>query len=309
MLLGALRFPDDELPADAGGPFGLPQLTWRKHEIVTVELEPRMFHPRTIPGLGRQTEDDWRRTKAFSESSAGRELFVVVSGDATEYSPLEEHPRLFLEFASVGEMWGRDWRLGQEALVKFVQQFGLPRGPLLDVSPDGEQVPATVPRRCELVELGEEAIEMYFSVLFLDAIMAARTDGDLTKFESLREIVDGFPDGGEAIWPRRAWSVVAMLLRRRLAGTNQVILFPFSNGDGITPYFACTSLSAGLWLQAYYAALQGRFVRAACKGCGRPFDARDSRQRYCDRFCRNASNQRALYKRKRAATSSPRNSD
>ncbi len=67
----------------------------------------------------------------------------------------------------------------------------------------------------------------------------------------------------------------------------------------ILPQYTCDSLLTAMWLQAYIAATERRIVRGHCKGCGRPFEARDKRQEYCDKYCRHATNQRDHYRRKK----------
>ena len=248
---------------------------------------------------------------------------LVCEGEGENYDPLVDAPRAYLEFVAVGrrgpripanqrdredkattqEKWIEEftaaWPDIQAAAVRFVEAYGLPRPGRL-----GFESYVGLP----LFYLHEEAQVMAHVVDLLAATSRAEREGDYRALAMLSEGT-GKETGSlstEEVWLFLAKFNIVRQLRMHLKGVGLAPSVDWerlrrSRGEPvpIVPRYTCESLLSAMWLQAYFAATERRIVRGQCKGCGRPFEARDKRQEYCDKYCRHAKNQRDHYRRKK----------
>ena len=245
---------------------------------------------------------------------------LVCEEEGEEYHPLEDAPNAYLAYASIGRMgssppeWGvvsegqsseresqrlaDTWRDIERVAVRFVETFGLPRPGRL-----GLESYTGVP----LIYFYEEAHDMAVAVDLLAVASAAEHEGDYSglaaRFGRIKRETSPFT--AEFDWLMQAKLALMWLLRLHLGG---VTLAPTIDGDAIVrgtppirllPEYTCDSVLTAMWLQFYMAATERRIVKAHCKGCGNPFEARDKRQEYCDKWCRHATNQRDHYRRQK----------
>jgi hypothetical protein len=245
---------------------------------------------------------------------------LVCEGEGEEYHPLEDAPKAYLTYASIGRLGSRPpvwpavaesqrsereceelaeaWPAIERVAVRFVETFGLPRPGLL-----GLESYAGVP----LIDFYMEAYDMAVAVDILAVASAAEHQGD---YSGLEQRFGGSKRKAshckaEFEWLAEAKLMLIWLIRPHLG---EVRLDPtidvksFFRGTPpipLVPAYTCDSLLTAMWLQVYFAATERRIVRERCKGCGNPFEARDKRQEYCDKWCRHATNQRDHYRRTR----------
>ncbi len=293
--------------------FGAAILPWRRHRSARIDLEPEYFHRKnmqsgsavdwwsvTIPPQPYQSFEEYNRA-ALNRDLERQELFVIAEGEGEEYEPLVSEPDLFLKYARIGEQFDLDWDKGEEALLRFVEEYGLPKGKLFDVLPTGEDAVHLDPRRCKLSELQETATLMMLGVALLSAVTTARVEASDFGFKQLVKLLGGtdetFNSGNLRDLEARGWAKLATVLRRNI---KQTYLFPLATRNGLAPRFVCDSLLSGMWLQLYMAALNRRLTVKRCRNCGHLLTSSDPRQQYCDRSCRSARTSRDYYQRKRA---------
>ena len=234
---------------------------------------------------------------------------LVCEGTGDRYEPLADAPDAYVKFADLTLNLRSDKEL-EEAAVRFVERYGLPR----DAEPFRARGSAGLPLDMFLYD----GIDLRLVVRDLAATTAAEQGGDYRALRGLfeesppEEEMSGLGPDGTLLFLAKCRMTEA--LTRHLAG---VRLSPVPDISGllkearrnlagrrigppsvrILPGYSCDSLLTAMWLQVYFAATERRIVRLHCKGCGQPFEAKDIRQEYCNRYCRHAANQRSYYRR------------
>lgn len=284
--------------------------------VETIRAEPFPPNPEVaeaneIPAKLANVER-YVRTHQESDYRARRPPEVLVCvGEGEEYEPLMDAPRAYLDFAAIGSKgpepgggerraWVRRlvsaWPDIEKASVGFVELYGLPRPGSL-----GWESDVGLP----LFYFYLEARQVAATVDVLNATSRAEREGDFSAFPRL------YPR--TSIGMHRVKKQAELLLRAKLHLVEQlnvhlqgVRLAPFIDSAlptrrwagliRVLPQYTCDTLLTAMWLQVYIAATERRIVRAHCKGCGDPFEAKDTRQEYCGLSCRKAKNQRDYYR-------------
>lgn len=292
-----------------------PRFTWVRGQRCRVVMEPPLREPNAFvpitdlpPPLPTAVYgDDLLRRKIFEEEHP----VLVCEGTGATYKPLTDTPDAYLRFAAVTLLPKSD-KEGEEAVVWFVQHYGLPRSP----EPFRARGSAGLPLDMFL----DDRAALGFTVRRLSATSRAEHRGEFKALRALfrdnppEEPLDGLGSDGTLLFYAKHY--LAVMLNKHLVG---VRLAPIVDIMGlvneiktrqgrrstnpppvrILPQYTCDSLLTAMWLQLYFAATERRIINVRCRGCGRPFEAKDSRQEYCDADCRHATNQRNYYQRQK----------
>jgi len=249
-----------------------------------------------------------RRADLFSKHEA-----ILCDGDAEKYEPLKDEPTAYLEFGRACSL-SRDEADFTERAVEFVKRFGLPwRLPACDERYGTPGIP--------LESFRADGQELSRAIELLIASNEVQRGGDSIKLAAVldqgrgREVAHVLAEtlGRNAALVAGAVDELSLTLTWHLQGIRLLPLLDIKtlldyamSGKSrrghfppsvvrLGPQYACDSLLSAMWLQVYVAATEQRIVRGRCKGCARPFEAKDRRQQYCDAHCRHATNQRSYY--------------
>lgn len=251
--------------------------------------------------------------------TVGKEHAVLVcAGEGEKYEPLQDEPSAYLHFAATF-LVARSEQEAHHKAAQFVTRFGLPRQEQAFEDAYGQP---SVPVESFLLD----AARIADAVRLLVACERAERDGDVGQLEELVPLLRSSKDSlaspvlghtGSLMLEAMLWlseTLTRELSRVRLVPLPDVTTMldaamRLQPGEGqiplstisLKPGFTCDDLLAAMWLQVYLAATEQRLVSLRCKGCRRPFEAKDRRQEYCDKWCRHATNQRSYYKREKEA--------
>lgn len=297
----------------------VPRLTWIRGHRYRVVTEPELREPGLVPirdlppPLPEDVyENDVLRTRILEQEHP----VLVGKGKGEKYEPLADEPEAYLKFAAVTlppfaavTLPPRSDKECEEAAVRFAEGYGLPR----DAEPFRARGSAGLPLDMFL----SDSVALAFAVRELTAATSAELRGDFRELRALyqerpQEEMSGLGPDGTLLFHAKYHLTVA--LNEHLAGVRLSPVPDISGllkearrnlgGRRISPpsvrilqRYSCDSLLTAMWLQVYFAATEPRIVRLHCKGCGQPFEAKDIRQEYCERYCRHAANQRSYYRR------------
>lgn len=293
-----------------------PRFTWWRGQQCRVVLEPALE-------VGPDDFSSEEVNRVLSDDSSSEEVkrvlleeehpVLVCKGEDEDYQPLVDEPDAYLRFARMATVplsASSDGELA-DGIVEFAERFGVP------CDAEGHRFYESLGLPLALFRW--EAIQIAAAIGLLSAISEAEHDGDwrpLRKLIPPERRVDfrGVNRGDSLLFVSRLG--LCFDFHKRLKG---VRLYPFVRlpgllgrrldqrrgagpdlaSGGIVPQYTCDDLLTAMWLQVYFAATERRIVRERCKGCGRPFEAKDQRQQYCDPYCRRATNQRNYYSREK----------
>jgi hypothetical protein len=237
---------------------------------------------------------------------------LVCDGEGEEYHPLAEEPEAWLRFAAAGLVYSNA-KEERDAAVAFVHRYGLPRRADPFIEHGGLGLPLDL--------FLQDAVSIRMAFDHLGAVSKAEQGGDYKPLEELlqaRRLQEfALLSRNNSLLFHGKYALI-VLLNEHLSGVRlspTVDLLPWiqkaraqSTDEKaeswplpILPRYSCENLLSAMWLQVYFTATERRLIRDHCKGCGRAFEARDKRQEFCDPSCRNATKQRAYYRRQKAA--------
>ena len=277
-----------------------PRFTWRRGQKCRVVLRPPLIRVANDEG-------------AYPALEKEEHLALLCEGEGEEYEPLFDEPDVYLKFARVARAAlsaPSDNELS-DLVVEFAEGFGMPfdaedYGYLGYYFNDEDDYGVEDPG-LPLAMFRGEASRLSNAVGLLSAASEAEHGGN---YRPLRAII-GSEQGWDLSKVGKSVSLLMLskislvtLFQKHLGG---VRLSPKVDFEGLfdrspgrmLPAYTCDNLLTAMWLQVYFAATERRIVRERCKGCGRPFEAKDQRQQYCDPYCRRATNQRNYYSREK----------